>query len=166
MKDAVFFASPRTNGYRALARAIAPRKPLTVSQWADLERRLSSKGSAQAGQWRTDANPPQQEPMDCMSARSTVREVVLMWPIQYGKALALDTPIPTPTGWTTMGDIEPGDMVLGADGKPTLLHTLNGSGLAVGRTLVAVLENYQQADGRIEVPEVLRSYMGGLTHIG
>ena len=56
--------------------------------------------------------------------------------------------------------------VRGADGKLTLLHTLNGSGLAVGRTLVAVLENYQQADGRIEVPEVLRSYMGGLTHIG
>lgn len=56
--------------------------------------------------------------------------------------------------------------VRGADSKPTLLHTLNGSGLAVGRTLVAVLENYQQADGRIEVPEVLRSYMGGLTYIG
>ncbi|NIG87942.1 serine--tRNA ligase [Serratia symbiotica] len=45
--------------------------------------------------------------------------------------------------------------------KPRLVHTLNGSGLAVGRTLVAVLENYQQADGRIQVPEVLRSYMGG-----
>ena len=56
--------------------------------------------------------------------------------------------------------------VRGADGKPQLLHTLNGSGLAVGRTLVAVLENYQQADGRIEVPEVLRPYMSGLTHIG
>ncbi len=44
-------------------------------------------------------------------------------------------------------------------GKPELLHTLNGSGLAVGRTLVAVLENYQQADGSIKVPEVLRPYM-------
>ena len=54
----------------------------------------------------------------------------------------------------------------GADGKPVLLHTLNGSGLAISRTLVAVLENYQQADGRIEVPQVLRPYMGGLTHIG
>ncbi|MGL5006542.1 MAG: serine--tRNA ligase [Plesiomonas sp.] len=53
-----------------------------------------------------------------------------------------------------------------SDKKPRLVHTLNGSGLAVGRTLVAVLENYQQADGRIEIPEVLRSYMGGLTHIG
>jgi seryl-tRNA synthetase len=49
--------------------------------------------------------------------------------------------------------------------KPRFLHTLNGSGLAVGRTLVAVLENYQQADGSVVVPEVLRSYMGGLERI-
>jgi seryl-tRNA synthetase len=47
-------------------------------------------------------------------------------------------------------------------GKPEPVHTLNGSGLAVGRTLVAVLENYQQADGSIKIPEVLRPYMGGL----
>ena len=50
-------------------------------------------------------------------------------------------------------------------GKPELLHTINGSGLAVGRTLVAVMENYQQQDGSIVVPEVLRSYMGGLEKI-
>ena len=50
-------------------------------------------------------------------------------------------------------------------GKPELLHTLNGSGLAVGRTLVAVLENYQEADGRIRVPEVLRGYMGGAEYL-
>ena len=47
-------------------------------------------------------------------------------------------------------------------GKPELLHTVNGSGLAVGRTLVAVLENHQQADGSVQVPEVLRPYMGGV----
>jgi seryl-tRNA synthetase len=46
-------------------------------------------------------------------------------------------------------------------GKPELVHTVNGSGLAVGRTLVAVLENYQEAEGSIRVPEVLRGYMGG-----
>lgn len=46
------------------------------------------------------------------------------------------------------------------------MHTLNGSGLAVGRTLVAVMENYQQADGRIQVPEVLRPYMNGTEFIG
>ncbi len=49
------------------------------------------------------------------------------------------------------------------DSKPELLHTLNGSGLAVGRTLVAVLENYQQADGSVLIPDVLQPYMGGLT---
>ena len=45
------------------------------------------------------------------------------------------------------------------------MHTLNGSGLAVGRTLVAILENYQQADGSVLIPEVLRPYMGGLEAI-
>ena len=50
--------------------------------------------------------------------------------------------------------------------KPELLHTLNGSGLAVGRTLVAVLENYQQSDGSINIPTVLQPYMKGLTKIG
>ncbi len=48
-------------------------------------------------------------------------------------------------------------------GKPELLHTLNGSGLAVGRTLLAILENYQQEDGSILVPEALAPYMGGIT---
>lgn len=52
-----------------------------------------------------------------------------------------------------------------ATGKPELLHTLNGSGLAVGRTLVAILENYQQADGSVNVPEILQTYMGGVTVI-
>ena len=45
------------------------------------------------------------------------------------------------------------------------VHTLNGSGLAVGRTLVAVLENYQQADGSVEVPQALRPYMGGIDRL-
>jgi seryl-tRNA synthetase len=53
-----------------------------------------------------------------------------------------------------------------AQGKNELVHTLNGSGLAVGRTLVAVLENYQEADGGITVPEVLRPYMGGVAKLG
>ncbi|VVE70180.1 serine--tRNA ligase [Pandoraea captiosa] len=52
-----------------------------------------------------------------------------------------------------------------AQGKPELVHTLNGSGLAVGRALVAVLENYQNADGSVTVPEVLRPYMGGIERL-
>ena len=50
-------------------------------------------------------------------------------------------------------------------GKPSMAHTLNGSGLAVGRTLIAILENYQQADGSVTIPEVLRPYLGGLEKI-
>lgn len=76
-------AAPRIHA--AIARAIAPRKPLTVSQWADAERVLSSKGSAEPGRWRTSRNPPLREPMDCMSARSAVQDIVLKFPIQFGK---------------------------------------------------------------------------------
>lgn len=53
-----------------------------------------------------------------------------------------------------------------ASGKPELVHTLNGSGVAIGRALIAVMENWQNADGTITVPEVLRPYMGGATQIG
>jgi seryl-tRNA synthetase len=49
--------------------------------------------------------------------------------------------------------------------KPRFVHTLNGSGLAVGRTLIAVLENYQQEDGSVVIPDMLRPYMGGLQRI-
>ena len=52
-----------------------------------------------------------------------------------------------------------------ATGKPELVHTLNGSGVAVGRAMIAVMENYQNADGSIDVPEALQRYMGGLTRI-
>ena len=52
-----------------------------------------------------------------------------------------------------------------AAGKTELLHTINGSGLAVGRTLVAILENYQNADGSVTVPAVLVPYMGGMTKL-
>lgn len=68
-----------------LARALAPRKPLTVSQWADLNRRMSSKSGAKPGQWHTSNNPPLREPMDALSARSPARDVVMMFPIQFGK---------------------------------------------------------------------------------
>jgi seryl-tRNA synthetase len=50
-----------------------------------------------------------------------------------------------------------------AQGKNEFVHTLNGSGLAVGRCLVAVLENYQRADGSVAIPAVLQPYMGGMT---
>ncbi|MBL7685750.1 MAG: serine--tRNA ligase, partial [Deltaproteobacteria bacterium] len=51
------------------------------------------------------------------------------------------------------------------DGKNHYLHTLNGSGLAIGRTLMAILENYQREDGSVEIPEALRPYMKGMSEI-
>ena len=58
-----------------------------------------------------------------------------------------------------------GIRVRGADGRPQLVHTLNGSGLALPRCLIAILETYQQADGSVAVPDVLRPYMGGMDRI-
>ena len=52
------------------------------------------------------------------------------------------------------------------DGKPAFVHTLNGSGVAVGRALIAMMETYQNDDGSVTVPDVLRPYMGGLQRIG
>lgn len=66
-------------------KALAPLKRLTVSEWSDKNRRLSKKGSAEPGPWRTDRNPPLREPMDCLSSRSPVRDIVLMFPVQFGK---------------------------------------------------------------------------------
>ncbi|AOY91407.1 serine--tRNA ligase [Cupriavidus sp. USMAA2-4] len=69
---------------------------------------------------------------------------------------------------SNMGDFQARRMqarTRNAQGKPELLHTLNGSGLAVGRTLVAILENYQNADGSVTVPTALRAYMGGIERL-
>ena len=74
------------------------------------------------------------------------------------------------SSWSNMWDFQARRMQARCrskgDKKTRLVHTLNGSGLAVGRTLVAVLENYQQADGTSAIPEVLQRYMGGLEFIG
>jgi phage terminase large subunit GpA-like protein len=76
-------AAPRLRA--VIARAIRPRHPLTVSEWADAERVLSRKGSAEPGRWRTSRNPMLREPMDCFSARSNVHEVWCLFDIQSGK---------------------------------------------------------------------------------
>ena len=67
------------------ARGLRPRQSMSVSQWADQHRRISTKQGSKPGQWVTGNNPPLREPMDTMSARSGVHDVVLMWPIQFGK---------------------------------------------------------------------------------
>ena len=80
------FASARTEIARAIARAIAPRKPMWVSEWARRKRKLSRKGSAVPGEWDNSRNPLQVEIMDCFSARSPVHDVVGLFPIQFGKS--------------------------------------------------------------------------------
>lgn len=84
----------------AAARAIAPRQALTVSQWADSHRILGSKTSSKVGAWRTDRTPLLREIMDCFSARSAVREVVALLPIQFGKSEI----ITNATGYTIAHD--------------------------------------------------------------
>ncbi len=79
------YANPEVIVNAARAKAFAPRQHLTVSEWADKNRMLSKKGSAEPGPWRTDRNPPLKEPMDCLSSRSSAKDVVLMFPIQFGK---------------------------------------------------------------------------------
>lgn len=73
----------------AAAKALAPRQPLTVSQWADAERYVSAKGSPRAGKFRTADNPPLREIMDCMSERHAARDIYALLPIQFGKSDAI-----------------------------------------------------------------------------
>lgn len=70
---------------QTIARAVAPRPPMRVSEWAERRRVLSAKASPFPGPWRNHRNPMLVEPMDCMSARSPVREAVCVFPIQFGK---------------------------------------------------------------------------------
>lgn len=81
------FLAPEPVLAQAIARSIAPRKSIRVSEWAAKNRVLTVAESQEPGEWRNERNPPLVEPMDCMSARSPVREVVCMFPIQYGKTM-------------------------------------------------------------------------------
>lgn len=97
---------------------LKPDPLLTVSQWADEHRMLSSKASAEPGRWRTSRTPYLREIMDALSPSSALERVVFMKGAQVGAPLALDVPIPTPTGWTTMGEVAVGDEVFDEHGQP------------------------------------------------
>jgi phage terminase large subunit GpA-like protein len=105
--------------HQAAARAIAPRRPLTVSEWADEERYLSQKGSAKPGKWKTDTNPPLREPMDCMSLRSAIHDIVCMFPIQLGKTeIAINA-----VGYTM--DHAPGPVMVALPGEVSMNKWIN-----------------------------------------
>lgn len=122
-----------------LARALQPRKPLSVSQWADENRFLSSKGSAVPGRWVTDRNPPLREPMDCMSARSPVRDAVCKFPIQFGKTEIASNMV----GYTM--DYDPGPIMVCLPGEVSMnkwvaqkLNPMLDESPAVQRALTSV----------------------------
>lgn len=101
---------------RALA-VLRPPPELTISDWADQNRRLSSEGSAEPGQWRTSRAEYQRGIMEAISDAAT-ETVVIMSSAQVGKALALDTPLATPSGWTLMGNVNVGDILFDETGAP------------------------------------------------
>jgi phage terminase large subunit GpA-like protein len=103
---------------RAWREGLMPDPLLTVSEWSDRHRMLSSKASAEPGRWRTSRTPYLKAIMDCLSPTSPVERIVFMKGAQLGAPLALTTPIPTPSGWTSMGDLVPGDLVFSEDGQP------------------------------------------------
>ncbi len=109
-------------GSEAIARAwregLTPDPLLSVSEWADQYRMLSSKSAAEPGRWRTRRTPYLKEIMDCLSPTSPVERVVFMKGAQVGGPLALDTPLPTVDGWTTMGDVTVGDWLFDECGQP------------------------------------------------
>lgn len=107
-------------GYKeGFLKGLAPDPILTVAEWSDAHRVMSSKSSPEPGPWRTSRTPYLREIMEQLSVTSTTNKVVLMKGCQLGAALALDTPIPTPKGWSTMGELQPGDYVLDDEGAPT-----------------------------------------------
>jgi len=106
---------------KQLAKLLSPRVRLTVSQWADAYRQLSAKSSSEPGPWRTERTPYLREIMDALSLDSPVSRVVVMKSAQMGAPLAVDTPIPTPNGWSNMGDLQVGDRVFDDRGRVVLV---------------------------------------------
>lgn len=100
-----------------IKRGAKPRDLLTVSQWADRNRWIRT-GTNSPGQWRTALTPYLQEIMDSLSEHSPVRTVSFIKASGLGGPLALNTPIPTASGWTSMGDIKLGDVVFDENGAP------------------------------------------------
>jgi len=102
-----------------------PDPLLTISEWADTYRTLSQRASAEPGAWRTDRTPYLREIMDCLSQSSPVETVVLMKGAQVGGPLALDTPLPTSSGWTTMGRVRVGDSLFDENGQPCRVRSVS-----------------------------------------
>src|ERR1035438_9321616 len=110
-----------------------PDPLLTISQWADRYRTLSQRASAEPGPWRTDRTPYLRQIMDCLSPSSPIERVVFMKAGQIGGPLALDTPVPTASGWTTMGEIRVGEAVFNANGEPSRVRSVDRKSVVEAR---------------------------------
>ena len=102
---------------RAWCSGMRPDPDLTVSQWADRHRMLSGRASAEPGRYRTGRTPYMGEIMDRLSPGDRTQRIVFMKAAQVGAPLALDTAVPTPFGWTTMGEIVEGDLLYDERGR-------------------------------------------------
>ncbi len=103
---------------QTILEAYRPDPNYKVSEWADRYRYLSNKASAEPGKWRTSRTPYLKEIMDRLSSSDSCEQVVFMKGAQIGGALSLDTRLPTPFGWTTMGEVRVGDTLFDENGKP------------------------------------------------
>jgi hypothetical protein len=118
ISDDGFFAF---DGAEALLRAwgggLKPDPLLTVSDWAARYRMLSSRAAAEPGRYRTRRTPYMKEIVDALSPGHPAQRIVFMKAAQVGAPLVVDTPIPTPFGWSTMGDLVPGDLLYDDQGQ-------------------------------------------------
>lgn len=109
---------------------------LSVADWADQNRVLPRETSSEPGRWRTSRTPYVRQILEDLSDDSDTEVVVLQFGTQLSKALALDTPIPTPSGWTTMGDLAVGDVVF--DERGLQCRVISKSPVFVGHKCFAV----------------------------
>lgn len=130
-------AATEAQTLRVIARSFAPDPVLTPAEWAARYYVLPQRGSAKPGPWRHENAPFGVGILDALAPAAPWEKVVFMAPAQVIKALALDTPLPTPTGWTTMGAVQVGDTLLDEHGQPT--RVLGVSEIFVDRPCYAVV---------------------------
>ncbi|MFQ5510175.1 MAG: phage terminase large subunit family protein, partial [Leptospirillia bacterium] len=118
-------ADPRETYTVPFREALKPPPDLTVWEWSDEHRVLSQVASAEPGRWVTDRTPYLREILECLSPSCPVRKVIFRKSAQVGGPLALDTPIPTVDGWTTMGDVAVGDWLFDELGQPCRVQSVS-----------------------------------------
>src|SRR3989304_865215 len=123
--------------YAGWAAGRVHRPAFGIAAWADAERVLPRAAASEPGRWSTTRTPYAAELMDRLGPEDPTQRIVFMKGAQVGAPLDVDTPIPTPDGWTTMGAVQPGAMVFSADGSP--VEVVGTSPVFVGRPCFEVV---------------------------